>query len=106
MSLIKGFEVFTIINAKENLKEIEKKAELLKAISHPVRLCIVTGLLNDKGCNVSKIHGCLDIPQSTVSQHLSKLKSAGIVEGRRNGQEVNYYVVNEDVRRIVKCFDY
>ena len=100
------FEVFPIISAKENYNKIEKKAELLKAISHPVRLCIVTGLLNENGCNVSKIHGCLDIPQSTVSQHLSKLKSAGIVEGRRNGQEVNYYLVNEDIRRIVNSFEY
>ena len=95
--------VLHIVNVKENFKQIEQHAELLKAISHPVRLCIVTGLMSDKGCNVSKIKGCLDIPQSTVSQHLTKLKSAGIVEGRRNGTEVNYYVVNEDIKKIVNC---
>ncbi|MBN1777986.1 MAG: winged helix-turn-helix transcriptional regulator [Clostridiales bacterium] len=80
-----------------------KKAELLKVISHPVRLCIIRGLLNDPGCNVSKIMGCLDMPQSTVSQHLAKLKSAGIVQGVRNGLEVNYYVINEDAKKIVDC---
>ena len=48
-------------------------------ISHPVRLCIIKGLLNEPGCNVSKIMGCLDMPQSTVSQHLAKLKAAKIV---------------------------
>ncbi len=95
--------MFSIINVKRNFKQIEEKAELLKAISHPVRLCIVTGLMSDKGCNVSKIKGCLNLPQSTVSQHLSKLKSAGIVEGRRNGLEVNYYVVNDEIREIVNC---
>lgn len=79
---------------------------MLKAISHPVRLCIVSGLLGSgKGSNVSEIQGCLDIPQSTVSQHLSKLKSAGIVEGRRNGLEVKYYVVNEDVKKVVKSLE-
>ena len=97
--------VFGIINAKRNIKQIEEKAALLKAISHPIRLCIVTGLMSDKGCNVSKIKGCLKLPQSTVSQHLSKLKSAGIVEGRRNGLEVNYYVVNEEVREIINCLN-
>ena len=80
-----------------------KKAETLKAISHPVRLCIIKGLLNEPGCNVNKITGCLDMPQSTVSQHLAKLKSAGIVEGVRNGLEVNYYVINEDVKKIIDC---
>ncbi len=95
--------VHIIVNVKENFARITKHAELLKAISHPVRLCIVTGLLSDKGCNVSKIEDCLGMPQSTVSQHLSKLKSAGIVEGRRNGTQVNYYVVNEDVKKIINC---
>ena len=52
---------------------------------------------------MSKIEGCLGVPQSTVSQHLGKLKSAGIVEGRRNGTEVNYYVVNDDIKKIVNC---
>lgn len=47
--------------------------------------------------------GCLDMPQSTVSQHLAKLKSAKIVYGKRNGLEVNYYVINEDAKRIVEC---
>ena len=33
---------------------------------------------------------CLDIPQSTVSQHIQKLKAAGIIEGDRTGLEINY----------------
>ncbi|MEX1377714.1 MAG: metalloregulator ArsR/SmtB family transcription factor [Eubacteriales bacterium] len=79
-----------------------EKAEILKAIAHPVRLCIVNGLISEEGCNVSRIHGCLELPQSTISQHLAKLKSAGIVEGRRNGLEVTYYVVNDYAREIIK----
>ena len=96
-----------MINAKNKLAEMEIKAELLKAIAHPVRLCIVTGLiLEGGGCSVSKIHGCLELPQSTVSQHLAKLKSAGIVEGRRDGLVVTYYVVNQQVIDIVNCLDF
>ena len=88
-------------HAKKKLEQLERKAELFKAISHPIRLCIVSGLISEEGCSVSKIYGCLELPQSTVSQHLAKLKSAGIVEGRRNGLEVNYYVVNEDIKKII-----
>lgn len=83
------------------MKQYENKSEILKAIAHPVRLCIVKGLMENE-CNVSKIQDCLELPQSTVSQHIAKLKSAGIIEGRRNGLEICYRVVNEDVKRIIK----
>lgn len=92
-------------NVKKKLEQLEKTAALFKAIAHPIRLCIVNGLMSEEGCSVSKIHGCLELPQSTVSQHLTKLKSAGIVEGRRNGLEVNYYVVNEDIKKIINCLN-
>jgi len=94
--------VITIINAKEKLEQMTEKAESLKAIAHPIRLCIVNGLINDPGCNVTKIQSCLDLPQSTISQHLAKLRTAGIVDARRSGLEVNYYVVDERIIKIVK----
>ncbi len=78
----------------------EKKAELLKALAHPVRLCIVHGLLENE-CNVSKIKNCLELPQSTVSQHLAVLKSRGIIEGRRKGTEICYRVVSKEARDLV-----
>ncbi len=76
------------------------KAEKLKVISHPHRLCILKGLL-ENSCNVSKIQESLDLPQSTVSQHLSKLKAAKVVEGVRNGLEISYSVIDDDVKTIV-----
>lgn len=78
-----------------------EKTEKLKALAHPHRLCIVKGLI-ENSCNVTKIQECLDIPQSTVSQHLAKLKAADIIEGSRNGLEVCYSVVDEDVKNIIK----
>ncbi|NTW72686.1 MAG: winged helix-turn-helix transcriptional regulator [Eubacteriaceae bacterium] len=82
--------------------DLEKKAEILKAIGHPVRLCIVKNLLNSGDHNVSEMQECLCIPQSTVSQHVSKLKAAGIIEGKRKKNEILYAVVDEDVRKILK----
>lgn len=70
-------------------------AELLKVLAHPVRICIVKGLLEKGECNVSHMQNCLDMPQSTISQHLQKLKSAGIIEGDRNGLQINYHVSNK-----------
>lgn len=85
-----------------DLKEYEKVAEKLKALAHPHRLCIVKGLMENK-CNVTKIQECLGLPQSTVSQHLAKLKAAGIIEGHRNGLEICYTVVDEDIINIIKA---
>lgn len=79
-----------------------KTAELLKVLAHPVRLCIVKGLIENGGCNVSHMQECLNIPQSTVSQHLQKLKAAGIIEGKRNGLEMNYKVCDARVIAFIK----
>lgn len=85
----------------EDMKKYIQKSELLKAVAHPVRLCIIRGLINQQ-CNVTKMQECLNLPQSTVSQHLAKLKSAGIIEGERKGLEVCYKVVNKQIKEIVE----
>ena len=82
-------------------EKYEKDAELLKALAHPYRICIVKGLL-DRNCNVTKMQECLDIPQSTVSQHLAKLRSAGIIRGERRGNEICYRVVSEKAKEIIE----
>ncbi|MCF8020207.1 MAG: transcriptional regulator [Firmicutes bacterium HGW-Firmicutes-5] len=76
------------------LETYDEIAELLKVLGHPARLCIVDGLLKNPGCNVTYMQSCLSIPQSTVSQHIAKLKSAHIIEGKREGLEIKYKVVN------------
>ncbi|NHM27563.1 winged helix-turn-helix transcriptional regulator [Desulfofundulus sp. TPOSR] len=83
------------------VQQYEEKAELLKALAHPIRLCIVDGLINNE-CNVTRMRECLDLPQSTVSQHLGILKSRGIIRGRRQGTEICYTVTNELVKDLMK----
>ena len=83
-------------------KILEEKADVLKAISHPVRLGIVRRLLKEGEKNVTEMQNCLEAPQSTVSQHLSRLKAAGIIEGRREGIEIYYKLINKDVEKILK----
>ncbi|UQZ33421.1 transcriptional regulator [Paenibacillus sp. PK3_47] len=84
-----------------NSKLFDEHANLLKALSHPIRLCIVRGLMRKKKCNVSYMQECLDLPQSTVSQHLQKLRSAGIVATERNGLEVNYVIADQRIEGII-----
>ncbi|WP_195972192.1 helix-turn-helix transcriptional regulator [Clostridium thermobutyricum] len=90
---------------ENDYKALTNSAELLKVLAHPVRLCIVRGLLTNGGCNVTFMQNCLDMPQSTISQHLQKLRSVGIIEGERNGLEINYRVVNNKVEKIIKALE-
>lgn len=86
------------------IAEFTEAAETLKALAHPIRLCIVKGLLEKGECNVSHMQNCLGAPQSTVSQHLQKLRSAGIIEGVRRGLEVNYRVCDQRIIQLVSVF--
>lgn len=90
------------LSNKEKTKALlEEKAELFKSISHPVRLCILAMLIKENKSNVTDIQCCLDVPQPTVSQHLSKLKSAGILSAERNGTEIIYKIINDEVKNII-----
>ena len=84
-----------------DLQKYIELADMLKTLAHPIRLCIVKGLIKKGSCNVSHMQACLDIPQSTVSQHLQKLKSANIIIGVRNGLEINYSICDQRVIQLI-----
>jgi len=80
------------------------ESEMLKALAHPVRLQIIQiiiGLREDECC-VTAIQKRLDMPQSTISQHLQILRSRGIIEGNKKGVEVCYRVIDRRVREIMR----
>ncbi|MGL4362463.1 MAG: ArsR/SmtB family transcription factor [Cellulosilyticaceae bacterium] len=87
---------------QHNTIDINHKTEILKALAHPARLCIAANLHFKGKCNVSNIQHYMDMPQSTISQHLSKLKSAGIIKGVRTGLEIEYNVVDDCAIEILK----
>lgn len=87
---------------KELKKKLEEKAELFKAISHPIRLCILEMLLRNNKINVTDMQCCIEVSQSTISQHIAKLKAAGIIKGEREGVEKYYSISNEEIERIIK----
>ncbi|VAX35819.1 hypothetical protein MNBD_UNCLBAC01-336 [hydrothermal vent metagenome] len=78
-----------------------KDSEILKALGHPVRLKMVEGLMRNK-CNVSKIVKKLNLPQSTISQHLGVLRTQGIIIPEKDGVKTCYKVVSHRVKKIIK----
>ena len=80
----------------------QEKAELLKALAHPVRLRIVRGLARNGCRNVSCMERNLAQSQSCISQHLAKLKAAGLVQARRAGNEIYYEVDHPQAAALVE----
>jgi ArsR family transcriptional regulator len=69
-------------------KEIfERQARICKAFAHPGRLQILD-LLGQGELGVSELQGVLGISKTSISQHLSILKSAGVVTTRREGKQI------------------
>ena len=63
-------------------------AKFAKALSHPARIAILNLLLKKKSCVCGSIVDELPLSQSTVSQHLKELKSAGLIKGNTTGVSV------------------
>ncbi|WP_312939129.1 metalloregulator ArsR/SmtB family transcription factor [Oscillibacter sp.] len=81
--------------------DYDQQAELLKALANPTRLQIVHSLLN-AGCrNVGCMERGTGVSQSCISQHLQKLKAAGVVAAERSGNEVYYRAASPEVARLV-----
>ena len=85
-----------------NYLKYEATAALIKSIAHPVRICIIMGLHRKGLCNVTDMKCGMDLPQSTVSTHLSILRDMDIVETVRKGTEI-YYQLKDD--KIVKMLN-
>ena len=72
------------------------KAELFKALGHPVRIRILE-LLRTSERTVSELQALLDIEASSVSQQLAVLRSRQLVVGRKEGTSVYYRVIDPQV---------
>lgn len=83
------------------MKKYEEIADVLKVLAHPVRLNIVETLITKGPTNVTTMYERLGMPQSTVSQHLAKLKAAKVVSGTRKGLEIYYEVVDNRAKLVV-----
>ena len=93
---------YTMNTYKTNPESFIEKANILKALAHPVRLCIVKTLCENEYSNVTDMQSCLGEAQSTISQHVSRLRAANIITGRREGTKIYYSIANERVRKLLE----
>ncbi|MGX5845082.1 sulfite-sensing transcriptional repressor BigR [Mesorhizobium sp. ArgA1] len=87
-----------------DLTDLQAKAsevsELLKTLAHPMRMMIVCTLIKSE-YSVSELEEKLDIHQPNLSQQLTVLREAEIVETRREGKQIYYRLTARKAERLV-----
>ena len=79
---------------------LQEKANLFKALAHPARLQILNFLAKSKNCISGDISDELPLSRTTVNQHLTELKEAGLIKGHVEGVKMKYCLDSEKVKEM------
>ena len=81
---------------QKHTEQEERLARFAKAMGHPTRIAILKFLASQNCCFFGDIHEVLPIAKATVSQHLSILKDAGLIQGEIFPPKVKYCINPEN----------
>ncbi|MEV4608764.1 metalloregulator ArsR/SmtB family transcription factor [Rhizobium sp. ZW T2_16] len=84
--------------------EVARSAELLGAMANAKRLLILS-VLTQHEISVSLLAMKVGLSQSALSQHLAKLRHAGLVVARRDAQTVYYSSNSQAVGKLLDVLD-
>ena len=90
---------------KQTQKRIESRARIIKALAHPTRAYIVDLIAREGEHCVCELTERIGADTSTVSRHLSLLKSAGILFDRKVGTTVYYNLTCTCIADFMKGLD-
>ena len=81
-------------------KHAAQASALLKQLANEQRLLILCNLVNGE-LAVSDMQKTIDLSQSALSQHLAKMRTAGLVEADKRGQKIYYRIASTEVRAML-----
>lgn len=104
--MFRTFAKYEIYDMGQNLikPEQEQLARYAKALGHPVRVYIIELLSHQSCCFSGDLAEDLPIARSTLSQHLSELKDAGLIQGTIEAPKIRYCINRENWARAQKLF--
>jgi ArsR family transcriptional regulator, virulence genes transcriptional regulator len=89
---------------KLDLESFEKQAtevaDVLRALANERRLMILCKLVEWGEANVNTLAQAVGLSQSALSQHLAKMRDAGVVAYRRESQTVWYRIVDPRIEQL------
>jgi len=80
--------------------DVDDLARLCKALSHPARVQLLRHLINHGECYFGSLADILPLAPSTISNHVTILKEAGLIEGSSDVQRVCYCVNRERLQAL------
>ena len=89
------------INLEQMAQSAHRASSLMKTLGHKDRLMILCHLADGEK-SVGQIADLLEIPQSPLSQHLSRMRKEGLVDTRRQAQTIYYTLKSGEASRIVE----
>ena len=84
-----------------NPETLEKAANMLRAIAHPVRISIVQYLEDGKKRTVTEIYKKLGIEQAAASHHLIILRDRGVLSSKREGKNIWYFLKHPNLKNVL-----
>jgi DNA-binding transcriptional ArsR family regulator len=84
----------------KNRKILEHQALIFKAMGQPTRLEILNLLKDGERC-VCEIFPEIKQEQANVSKHLAILKQAGILDSRKEGLRIIYWIKNPEILKLL-----
>lgn len=90
--------------SKRDTEQVAKFADMFSAMGTEPRLRIMQLLLSahPEGLVVGELQGELDIPNSTLSHHLDKLRNENLVQVRRQSTFLRYTANTEALRKVLQ----
>ena len=82
-------------------QQVENTSELLKSISHPIRLKILCYLMEGEK-NVGEIEKEFVSTISNISQHLTILRKANIINRRKEANYMYYSIRDKSILTLIK----
>src|SRR5437762_11225064 len=93
-----------VLQLNKRAEQVARYADMFSAMGTEARLRIMQLLLtaHPNGLVVSEIQEELDIPNSTLSHHLDKLKNEGLVEVRRESTFMRYTANTDALKELLQ----
>ncbi len=85
-------------------RDLSTRADVFKALGHPTRLAMVMALGDGERC-VCELVELVKLDTSTVSKHLSLLRTSGLVTCEKRGKQVFYSLRMHCAVDFVTCVD-
>lgn len=79
--------------------------KILKALGSKYRLQIIHSLKENGEMNVSELNKLVLVSQPALSQHLAKLRGAGILKFRREQRQIFYSIADKRIIRLLKILE-